>query len=650
MITWIKAHKVLTSVSCLLLAAALVGTTLLVSGRVNTVSGSDPVYGVYSGISESETVSVTLANGTTAQQYAGTRDPYYWPFASDSIWNMPIGSGAVLTTVPVFQGTRAATGASSSGTGNAYAADKERIYSTNKTDKEYMVIRSRSPLTSRGLIKSILSAGGTFTYKGTEYNLFDSTGTNYQYNKGKAYWPTDLVVNDAGNEIAAVVQPDRRTVAQFQINRGYTDDTYSADKGLALFPYDGSYDSGVENSQKFLISNLALVDLYGDGIYGSHWGSALSAMGGSIREGELTTKGVDIHHALKLNVNDSLLFYGIVTEAALNKYNAGNTNKDNPNGHYAAGDVVPGYTWPATKHDSQTENTATDSYGNYKDQVYRGSNPFVTMGSLLTVSQSDYDKLAKKMKTDIGKKILNALRYYGCYIVDNTNYNPYGGDDFEGFAWSVSDKEIAAVEKTYGITLSGYHRRSNSSDKTKAYCEDMDAIILCLRAAINNAPGSVGGGGTPSKPLAPEIGPLEGITVEAQTIPMESETTLDVLCTPSNASVQAVTYQSSNPSVIEVTENGKLKGLSAGTATVTVTSAESGFTTTCTVTVGGGDVNGDGKVDAKDYATLSDALSKGDLPTAAEEKKRYDINGDGIIYNDDLDALKKLLLKGGSAQ
>ena len=47
MITWIKAHKVLTSVSCLLLAAALVGTTLLVSGRVNTVSGSAPVYGVY---------------------------------------------------------------------------------------------------------------------------------------------------------------------------------------------------------------------------------------------------------------------------------------------------------------------------------------------------------------------------------------------------------------------------------------------------------------------------------------------------------------------------------------------------------------------------------------------------------------------------
>ena len=52
MITWIKAHKVLTSVSCLLLAAAMVCTTLLISGRVNTVSAIDPVYFTVSCISE----------------------------------------------------------------------------------------------------------------------------------------------------------------------------------------------------------------------------------------------------------------------------------------------------------------------------------------------------------------------------------------------------------------------------------------------------------------------------------------------------------------------------------------------------------------------------------------------------------------------
>lgn len=633
MITWIKAHKVLTSVSCLLLAAALVGTTLLVSGRVNTVSGNDPVYGVYSGISESETVSVTLADGSPAEQYAGTRDPYYWPFASDSVWNMPIGSGANLTTVPVFQGTNAEKGAKSTGIGNAYAADTERVYLTNKTDKSYMVIRGNAPCSTRAAIKNILSAGGTFTYSGTTYNLFDSTGDNYTYNKGSAYWPTGLVVNDGGNEIAAIVQPDRRTVAQFQSNRGVKDSD-PIDNGKALFPYDGTYDSTVPASQKFLISNLALVDLYGDGIYGSHWGSALSAMGGSIREGELTGDA-DIHHALKLNINQSLLFYGIVTEAALNTYNAGGTS----NGHYEKGDVVPGYTWPATTHDGQT------------NQTYTGANPFVTMGSLLTVSEADYQTLKGSMQTEVGRKMLDALRYYGCYIVDNSAYDAsWSSSPFEGMAWSISDTEIAAVQETYGIDIQSYKRRSNSTGETKKYCEDMDAIILCLRAVINNAPGSVGGGGTPSKPLAPEIVPLEGIEVQNQTIPVGSFTTLDVVCTPSNASVQDVTYSSASKN-IEVSADGKtLKGLSAGTATVTVTSAESGFTATCTVTVGGGDVNGDGKVDAKDYTVLSNALRNNSVPTAAEEKKRYDVNNDGTVDENDLDALKALLSKGGSAE
>ena len=29
-------------------------------------------------------------------RYSGTRDPFYWPFSETSIWNMPIGSDAIL--------------------------------------------------------------------------------------------------------------------------------------------------------------------------------------------------------------------------------------------------------------------------------------------------------------------------------------------------------------------------------------------------------------------------------------------------------------------------------------------------------------------------------------------------------------------------
>ncbi len=41
------------------------------------------------------------------------------------------------------------------------------------------------------------------------------------------------------------------------------------------------------------------VDLYGDGAYGAHWGSGLSALGGSIHLGELLSPE-PMRHALKV--------------------------------------------------------------------------------------------------------------------------------------------------------------------------------------------------------------------------------------------------------------------------------------------------------------------------------------------------------------
>ncbi len=46
-----------------------------------------------------------------------------------------------------------------------------------------------------------------------------------------------------------------------------------------------------------------------------------------------------------------------------------------------------------------------------------------------------------------------------------------------------------------------------------------------------------------------------------------------------------VTYTSDNESIVTVTPNGKLRAISLGVATVTVTTADGGFTATCTVTV-----------------------------------------------------------------
>ena len=91
------------------------------------------------------------------------------------------------------------------------------------------------------------------------------------------------------------------------------------------------------------------------------------------------------------------------------------------------------------------------------------------------------------------------------------------------------------------------------------------------------------------------------VTVTAATVPVTGVTlsqnqaslyynrtpntlTLTATVAPDNATNQAVTWTSSNPSVATV-ENGVVTAVGAGTATITVTTADGSFTATCAVTV-----------------------------------------------------------------
>ena len=85
---------------------------------------------------------------------------------------------------------------------------------------------------------------------------------------------------------------------------------------------------------------------------------------------------------------------------------------------------------------------------------------------------------------------------------------------------------------------------------------------------------------------APEQVAVTGMTLEKKSIEVEKGKTeaINAIITPENATRKGITWTSSNANVATVT-NGVVKGISAGTATITATTKDGNFTDTCEVTV-----------------------------------------------------------------
>lgn len=70
------------------------------------------------------------------------------------------------------------------------------------------------------------------------------------------------------------------------------------------------------------------------------------------------------------------------------------------------------------------------------------------------------------------------------------------------------------------------------------------------------------------------------------TVPLDYTMPLNYNVLPLNADVQDVSFVSSNPDKIAVNQNGEVTGISPGSAVITVTTVQGGFTATCLVSVG----------------------------------------------------------------
>lgn len=342
------------------------------------------------------------------------RDPLKWPFSSTSIWNTPIGTGAIYVPANLPADPR-----------NDPWAPMPQI------DDEYIVTRPVANMVQINYSSAAWNGVNRCTSTGTTVTTLVSVPV-----------PDNFVVpNNTANNSAAFILADGRTIIQSQPFTRCTAGQYAT--SLLTFP---------------------TTDLYGDGMYGAHGGSGLSAIGGSLRVGELRPGLAAPRHVLKVNVDSAVVMHPCVVRTDCGR-------------------------WPSKGADSYAAST-TNGYG------YLGTNQpaGMKMGALLAIPASiDINSIG--LESQPGLLLAWTLQNYGAYVVDST-----GGGAFAIEAENGPDGSL----RTQFQSDWGYPLEARVRDNTP-WVRDLQRIIVLLNIVDNNTAATPGGGGAPLQPLAPSL-------------------------------------------------------------------------------------------------------------------------------------------------
>lgn len=356
-----------------------------------------------------------------ANSQPACRDRYLWPFSKQSIWNTPIGSGAVYVPANIYIDDSGPLGPPVE-----FHNDQDLIVRASDSD----------PLVDWH------DDSGNFP------GMCGATGPVRQQVPMPHDWVTDCVANNNGG---ALLLPDNVTLVQMQ----------PLYRGTAGGPIIAWWHTGAP--QPFPWNNSILED----GLWGAHGGSGLSAIGGTIRLGELLPGAPPIRHALKLELWAHAFYY----------YN------------YSSLNYSSCYTWPAV---------GCDSYWNQRSGPgYNGSNPFVKPGALLAVPPGAAPVVLAGLRTEPGRRILQALVDFGGYLVDDTGSRQGGG------ALCMERGVTAELRAAYNVSVA-IEDPLTPAQGGDLYA-DLLAVFRALSVVTNNAPASIGGGGTPRQPPPPPI-------------------------------------------------------------------------------------------------------------------------------------------------
>ncbi|GCE31306.1 hypothetical protein KDA_67900 [Dictyobacter alpinus] len=224
---------------------------------------------------------------------ASGRDPLTWPFASTSIWNMPIGDQAQYAPANIPRAANA-------------TPDPDWLITTTSSDPVRPIYQPGS--FGPGRCSGTTGEGSSTTYFPDNVIVPDATSNPYS----------------TPNNAAAIVQPDGHTLVQVE-------PLARCSAGGNVYGYQAC---GWASRQ----------DLKDDGLCGGHFGSGLSSIGGMVRLSELQASGDNtIPHALQLEIWDNYLYAcnGTVNgfrwpasradSGACDSNNAGHYKGNNPN-------------------------------------------------------------------------------------------------------------------------------------------------------------------------------------------------------------------------------------------------------------------------------------------------------------------------------
>jgi hypothetical protein len=352
-------------------------------------------------------VLLFTAKCTMLKDEPKTRDPLKWPFSQNSIWNTPIGDSAVYVAA------------------NLEPAETEKL----TIDEDLIILTPGEPMMD--IYENFADWNPEKSRCGIEGGKLYSVPFPEDFKYSPDNWE-----GGCPNAGLASLMPDGRTIKQTQ-------------PFARCFP-------GQPGTSHYLFKDQ---DIYGDGYYGAHGGSGLSAIGGALRSGELLPRSKSLRHAMKINI-----------------WAAENIQYDT---------ITQGHRWPAPRSDSY----AARDYGKLSRSTPYV--PAVRIGALLALPDwMDLDSM--KFESKPGRMLAEAFQDYGAYIVDDTARDAWAIIT----AWEADGRFASEFKREWGYDFT-------TMNADNEWSRDVEKIFRNLHVVDNNGPKSIGGGGKPRRPLAP---------------------------------------------------------------------------------------------------------------------------------------------------